>query len=247
MKETVRSIIIAWLLALSASVLLPVYAQNENSLGATDRARVEQLVEQHTANDRMQTERPEWTPDPVEFQPRKRNSFLDAIADFFAWLFKTFGGVFKILMIGAIAGAILYGLWYMFGDIVGVRFGRKKADAGPDVSEIDDQRPDQKQATALLEEADALAAQGRFAEAVHLLLFRSIEDLREKRKGGVPQSLTAREIQSLSDLSQKARQALAPIIRIVETSFFGSRAVDRDGWQSARKSYEDFAFGEVTA
>lgn len=247
MKEFVRPIIIAWLLVLHASVLLPVHAQDNSEVSASDRARVEALVERHVENDRLQTERAEFTPEMDEIRPRQRNPFLEAIADFFAWLFRTFGGFFKILMFGAIAAAVVYALWYMFGDIVGVRFGRKKAADGPDVSEISDQRPDQKQAVALLEQADALAADGKFAEAVHLLLFRSIEDLREKRTGGVPQSLTAREIQSLSDLSQKARQALAPIIRIVETSFFGGRTVDRAGWQSARKSYEDFAFGEVTA
>ncbi|MGB3624249.1 MAG: hypothetical protein WA989_00375 [Henriciella sp.] len=270
MRETVRTILIAWFVALSgmssaiaqgdSSVLGPdapvvveqdpvdrVLNRGNEPRGQLDRERVEQLVERHVENERLQTERAEWEPEPMEIEPRQRNSFLDAIADFFAWFFRTFGGLFKLLMFGVIAAAIIYALWYMFGDIVGIRFGRKKAEAGPDTSEIDDQRPDQKQAVALLEQADALAAEGKFAEAVHLLLFRSIEDLREKRAGGVPQSLTAREIQSLSDLPQKARQALAPIIRIVETSFFGGRSVDRDGWQSARKSYEDFAFGGAAA
>ena len=31
---------------------------------------------------------------------------------------------------------------------------------------------------------------------------------------------------------------------VVERSFFGGRAVDADGWQEARRSYEEFAFGE---
>ncbi|MEM5516739.1 hypothetical protein WNY37_07245 [Henriciella sp. AS95] len=247
MTIAVRTIMIAWVLALAAMASHPAHAQSDDKEVSVERSRVEQLVEAHTANDRLQTERSEWEPEVEEFEPRKRNAFLDAIADFFGWLFRIIGPLLKYLMIAVIVGAILYALWYMFGDAAGLRFNRKKAKDGPDVSEIDDQRPTQTQAVALLDEADALARQGRFAEAVHLLLFRSIDDLQKKRSGGVPASLTAREIQSLSDLSQAARRALSPIIRIVETSFFGGRPVDESGWKQARQSYEDFAFGEATA
>ena len=68
-----------------------------------------------------------------------------------------------------------------------------------------------------------------------------------RRSGGVPRSLTAREIQSLGDLTQRTREALAPIIALVERSFFGGRPVDADGWQTARASYQSFAFGEAGA
>lgn len=247
MTIAVRTILIAWLLALAALASPPAHSQSEGERQTIDRPRVEQLVEAHSANDRLQTERPEWEPEVETFEPRERNAFLDAISDFFGWLFRTVGPLLKYLMIAVIAGAVLYALWYMFGDVAGLRWTRRKTASGPDISEIADQRPSQTQAVALLDEADALARQGRFAEAVHLLLFRSIDDLQKKRSGGVPASLTAREIQSLSDLSQAARRALAPIIRIVETSFFGGRPVDESGWKQARQSYEDFAFGEVTA
>jgi len=242
-REAIRTILVA------AVVLL--WPCSAGLAGAQDGVpsrtldEVEQLVADHTANARLQTERADWEPEIDPLEPRKPNPFLEAIGDFFAWIFSTFSGVFKYLLIGAIAAAILYALWYMFRDVVGVPWLRRKPVDDPEISEIDDQRPARGQAVALLEQADALAAEGRFAEAVHLLLFRSIEDLRQKRTGGVPQSLTAREIQSLSDISARARKALAPIIRIVENSFFGGRAVDRDGWQSARSSYEAFAFGEV--
>ena len=243
MREAVRTVLVAWVMLLGLAATPPCHAQADDG---PDRARVEQLVESHAANDRLQTERPEWEPEAPDFEPRKRNPIIEAIADFFAWLFRSFGGLFQILLYAAIAAAILYALWYMFGDIAALSLRRRKSRDDADVSDIRGDRPDQKEATALLDEADALAAEGRFAEAVHLLLFRSIEDLRQRRAGGVPPSLTAREIQSLSDISARARQALAPIIRIVENSFFGGRTVDRDGWQRARSSYEQFAFGEVT-
>lgn len=123
----------------------------------------------------------------------------------------------------------------------------RKDKAAADVSEIDEGRPVRKEAEALLQQADALAADGRYAEAVHLLLFRSIADLNARRAGGVPQSLTAREIERLGDLPERARAALSPIIRLVEKSFFGDRPVDQSGWKEARASYEAFAFKEARA
>ena len=244
-REAVRTMLVACVMLLGP-ILVPA-ASAQDTQAPPDREQVERLVDAHTANDRLQTERPEWTPEPVETRPRQRNPFIEWIGDFFAMIFRNFGWLFQWILFAAITGAILYALWYMFGDVAGLRFRREKTDDEPEVSDIEDQRPDPKRAATLLEEADALAAEGRFAEAVHLLLFRSIEDLRERRSGGVPQSLTAREISSLSDLTQRTREALSPIIRIVENSFFGGRPVDQTGWQSARSSYESFAFGGAAA
>ena len=63
-------------------------------------------------------------------------------------------------------------------------------------------------------------------------------------EGGVPRSLTAREIGGLGQLPEQAKLALNPIIMIVERSFFGDRDVDAPDWKTARGSYERFAFGE---
>src|SRR5690606_1197116 len=49
-------------------------------------------------------------------------------------------------------------------------------------------------ARALLAEADALAAAGRFAEATHLLLYRSVEDIETRRPGLVRPAMTSREL-----------------------------------------------------
>lgn len=106
-------------------------------------------------------------------------------------------------------------------------------------------RPDAKAARTLLEQADTLARTGKFSEAVHLLLFRSIEDIQIRRKKRLPTALTAREIGQLDDLPARPREALNPIIALVEHSFFGGRAVDESGWQKARLAYETFAFGET--
>lgn len=214
-------------------------AQENDSASRTD---VETLVEAHRANSRIQTERPDFEPEEDEVREPRDNSFIEAIGKFFARLFRDFGWLFRYLIIAAIAAVICYALWYMLGGLTLPGRKRRREKDAADVSYNDDAVPDRGRAEALLEEADALAADGRYAEAVHLLLFRSIADLNARREGGVPQSLTAREIEALGDLPDRARKALSPIIRLVENSFFGGQPVDQSGWQAARSSYEQFAF-----
>lgn len=222
-------------------------AQTGDGASASERGEIEALVEAHTENTRIQTERPDFQPEPREPPDRSRNGFLEAIGKFFAWLFGNFGWLFRFILIAAVAAVVGYAFWYMFGGLTLPGRRRKQTQVERDISAQSSQRPGNREAKALLAQADALAAEGRFAEAVHLLLFRSIEVLRDRRSDGVSPSLTAREIQSLSDLSDRTRRALSPIIGLVERSFFGGRPVDRSGWQTARASYEDFAFGEAAA
>ncbi len=106
-------------------------------------------------------------------------------------------------------------------------------------------RPAPAAARALLQEADALAAEGRFAEAAHLLLLRSIEDIHKHRPGAVRPALTSRDIARLEALSPANRQAFAAIAAVVERSLFGGRAVDADGFAFCRATYEAFAFPEA--
>ena len=101
--------------------------------------------------------------------------------------------------------------------------------------------PDQAVARQLLEEADALAAQGRFGEAAHLLLYRSIEDIAARCPELLRPSTTTREIGAFDALSQRARQAFGVIAGHVEASFFARRPLDRSAWDSSREAYRAFA------
>jgi len=192
----------------------------------------------------LQLERPEKIPEPVT-PPPETPGWIKWLSRMVGNIFEFLGPVFKILfylVIAGVAGGILY---FLFGEAIRVRFGKDgHTESGADDDEILDVRPDAQTARSLLEEADELARAGKFAEAVHLLLFRSIQDIQGHLENGVPGSLTAREIGGLSHLPARARSALSPIIVIVERSFFGGREVDEPSWSEARASYEDFAFGE---
>ena len=103
--------------------------------------------------------------------------------------------------------------------------------------------PDQRQALQLLEDADRLAAEGRFDEATRLLLQRSVGQIAEVRPDLIDPSSTAREIAQLPALPDKARAAFALIAERVERSLFALRSLGREDWQAAREAYAEFALG----
>ncbi len=103
-------------------------------------------------------------------------------------------------------------------------------------------RPDRAVARALLEDADRLAAAGQFTEAAHVLLFRSIEDVRNRAPHLIAPSLTSRDIARLPEIPAAPRSAFGKISDVVEQAVFGRRPVDERGWIACRDAYALFAF-----
>jgi len=101
--------------------------------------------------------------------------------------------------------------------------------------------PDAGEALALLEDADRLAAEGRYDEATHLLLKRSVGQIAAARPDLLEPSSTAREIAELPALPQAARGAFTTIAERVERSLFALRRLSADDWHAARAAYTEFA------
>jgi hypothetical protein len=95
----------------------------------------------------------------------------------------------------------------------------------------------------LLEEADRLASQGRYAEAVRLILHRSIEDIERWRGDPLRPSLTSRDIARFDGLPDMARGIFARIVADVERSLFGGASLAQSDWARARADYARFALG----
>jgi len=108
-------------------------------------------------------------------------------------------------------------------------------------AEEDYWQPEVAPARAWLEEADVLAAEGRFAEAAHHLLIRSVEDIGRRRPGLVRPALTSRDLARAPAVPPLARQLFAGIAAVVERSLFGGRPVDANDWGECRAAYADFA------
>ncbi|MDB5692319.1 MAG: hypothetical protein JWO81_1382 [Alphaproteobacteria bacterium] len=117
---------------------------------------------------------------------------------------------------------------------------RRRAALSADAEEEPGWAPEAAPARAWLNEADALAGQGLYAEAVHHLLFRSVEDLAKRRPRLVRPALTSRELAAAEAVPPAARDLFARIARLVERSLFGGRAVDSGDWSAARMAYADF-------
>ena len=129
---------------------------------------------------------------------------------------------------------IRYGEW---------RLPRRRSSRGTPTEMIEEQAwaPEAAPARAWLNEADVLAAQGRFAEAIHHLLVRSVEDIARRRPRLVRPALTSRELAASDAIPPSARDLFAGIARLVEKSLFGGRPVDAQDWDRARTAYADFA------
>ena len=157
---------------------------------------------------------------------------LQAIAPAFTYIF------WGVLIIGG--AAILFFIAREFSGIRGLarRVRPVKLDAPQS-----DWRPAAARARTLLRDADALAAEGRFAEAAHLLLFRSIDDIDERWPNTVGPALTSRDIAGHQGLSDIARQTFMVIARVVEGSFFGGAPVGEADFAECRRAYDSFALG----
>jgi len=174
--------------------------------------------------------------EPVPVPERSRGSralgrFLDGIFSFLAPLLKA--GFWLGL------GALCIGALYLLGRaIYETRFAlpKKEKEADPEVPLY---QPAQAQARILLEEVDALAAEGRYGEAVHTLLFRSIQDIDRNRPNIVRRSLTGREIGQLTVLTPEARSAFSRIAGVSELAHFGDVTVNKAGFETARAAYAD--------
>lgn len=188
----------------------------------------------------------QFEPVVIPEQPPREPGWLE---EFFKWLGEVFspvGGflaqswpVLKWILLAILVAAVLYTIYRMLGPQI----------AGRNVSAPDDEayewKPDQQAALALLEDADRLAAEGRFDEATHLLLQRSVGQIAAARPDWVVPSSTARELANISALPAAARSAFGTIAERVERSLFALRSLDRTDWDAARAAYAEFALARI--
>jgi len=178
-------------------------------------------------------------PPPTTTLPHWLQMILRAIGHFIAWIGQGLGWVF----VAGLAAALLIVLAFIVREFLNARWPNllKKKPAKPKLAP-EDWRPTEEVARALLDEADKLAAAGRYAEAARLLLHRSIEEIEGRRPRLERPALTSREISGLQDIPETARTTFAAIAAVVERSFFGGRDVDAAGFAECRRTYEAFAF-----
>jgi hypothetical protein len=87
-------------------------------------------------------------------------------------------------------------------------------------------------------EADDLARLGRYGEAMHTLLLRAVEELRQRLRVAFADSLTSREIARRAPLDDRGRLAFAGIVGAVEAVVFGEFGADEAAYCSCRDQFE---------
>lgn len=174
------------------------------------------------------------------------NKVFEPIGRGLAWIAHLFPNwpYARILLWGVLALVAVTILWAVVhrirhGEWRWPRFARRRVAAAHESSEA--WVPDAAPVQEWLREADLLAADGRYAEAVHHLLRRSVDDIARRRPQLVRPALTSREISASSAIPGAARDLFAGIARLVERSLFGGRPVDGADWSAARDAYRAFA------
>lgn len=159
------------------------------------------------------------------------------------WLAKA-GPVLTVLwwVLGGLALAVLL---YVLGRLLWRVIRPERIVVSDMRSAMEEWRPTTAQALTLLADADVLAAEGKYSEAVHLLLLRSIQDLDNFRPRVVQRSYTAREIEALDVMPAAVRAAFVGIMDVVERSRFGDYVVTAEDYARCRAEYERFAFPDA--
>ncbi|WP_051221126.1 hypothetical protein [Erythrobacter cryptus] len=179
-------------------------------------------------------------PQPTAFEQALR-ALIEWLADLLAPLGEALGAAWwwlQWVVLGALALFVLVLLVRVIGPALRARRARG---AAPE----EEWRPDEAASLALLEDADRLAREGRFDEATHLLLQRSIGQIAAARPEWVAPSSTARELAALAALPETARAAFGVIAERVERSLFALRALGREDWEAARAAYARFALARL--
>jgi hypothetical protein len=187
---------------------------------------------------------PTWLTDFFEWLGKA----LKPVGRFFRWVdsFLPDWPYVKIIFWTLVAAMALMFLWmaiqrFRHGEWRLPRLRRRTFVQAADQDEAEDWRPDAAPARAWLQEADALAARGEFAEAAHHLLLRSVDDLASRRPQLVRPALTSRDLSRAQGIPAAPRALFAQIAAVVERSLFGGRKVDAEDWTACRAAYADFA------
>jgi hypothetical protein len=206
----------------------------------------------HDASVQFNLPPPQPPPQPpawLETVGRILRKVFEPIGRFLQWI----GGFFpdaayaRIILwtVIALGGAAL--LWALYNRLRHGEWRLRLPRLAPvqDLQVEEEWTPEVEGARSWLEEADALAREGRFADAIHHLLFRSIEDIAYRRPALVRPALTSRELAASQGIPGRARDLFAGIARLVERSLFGGNPVSEADWLGAREAYSNFALASA--
>jgi hypothetical protein len=154
---------------------------------------------------------------------------MDPVAALLRWL--GLGGIttqlVRLLGVGGAVLAVLLGAFWL---------ARRFAERGDGGSTPEGASTPTLDAGPLLD-AEALAAQGRFGEAIHLLLLRTFEVLTRRMGSRLAPGMTAREALTRLALPAPAHPALADLVAAVETTTFAGRSASEGDYRRCAERF----------
>jgi ferric-dicitrate binding protein FerR (iron transport regulator) len=157
------------------------------------------------------------TPRPRERVRRQRSEAGSSIASLLLWI-----------VLGIVVVALVI--------VIGREVITKPAEARPPDTAEEAPPEALKVAAGTLDDAERLAAAGRFGEAIHTLLLQTFETI--GRHAALPASLTSREILRRVRAEETAIAALRQLVASVEVCIFGGDQPSAADYATCRESFE---------
>lgn len=196
--------------------------------GLSDPAQVRESRDRVLGAGNYQTERPE----PPEVEERREPLRLPP------WVIEAF--LWTIAVILAVMVAVF--LFNALQNRTGFKLKRKSKQQ-PSATLVETPLFDMQKAVVdrSLEEADALAAQGRFAEAIHLLLLVAMDRLRQELGARIAPALTGREVLQLAPVPPAVVEPLSRMVSLSEIKHFGGRNAAGPDYDQCRQDFLQFS------
>jgi hypothetical protein len=195
-----------------------------------DPAEVRDSRDSVLADGRYQTEMPE-----PEVRPERDPFTIPPwLAEIIFWV-----------MVAAVLAMVAYFLFQLAYDLLRdrspFRRNRDRAGAAPERVETPLAAAPREVDPHSLAEADRLAGEGRFSEAIHLLLLVAMQRLHRELGARVAPAMTGREVLHLPSLPGATVAPLTRMVRLSEINHFGGRTAREPDYRSARDDYLAFS------
>jgi hypothetical protein len=153
------------------------------------------------------------------------------------------GGTFS-----GIATVLLWGLVVVIGILVVLFFVRQASGVTGEEEPVktkEEEAEDPAKLLAVIErprdDADQLAFEGRYADAIHTLLLRTLHELASQSMVRITPAMTSREVLAKVPLLGDSRTALAGLVTAVELTWFGDDVPGPEDYARCRAQFELFA------
>ena len=148
-----------------------------------------------------------------------------------AWL----ADVLEVVSYGLLAGAVIFVVYTGLRAFMNMRLRPRRSDLDPSSDdEWGAHKGSQEARPTQFADAEALARQGAYGDAVHALLLVVVEAMR-RRYDTVRPALTARELVRHVALGASRHDDFADLVGAAELGHFGGRPIDRATYESSHE------------